>query len=283
MADAAGARSSLAVSAPRSLLTPSAFYVDGSYALRLNAWCSLAGVTLALRYRFLSATTGAIVNSGDQFALTSNRALNTIDLPLAVGVPLNVMVFALAGAPLVGQCFVQVQIVSGAGPATITLATVLQGYITAAQALAWPGSPIESAITSGGYPLRLLVASPAAGAEFGQTVPANARWRVNAILATLTTDATPGNRQPALAYNDGVNFHAVMPNPGTVAPSSQMQFAWGAGLAYNTVLAPTHPTGGLVDGYRLLATHNFQSITTGLAPGDQWALIHAQVDEWLDV
>lgn len=283
MASTIGVDSSLLSSDGRPLLEPGALYVDGSYALRLNAWCSIAGVTLALRSRFLRADGTGLVNSGDQLVLTSNRALNTLDVQLAVGFPLNAMVFALAGAPLVGQCFVQVQIVSGAGPASFPLATVLQGYVTATQALSWPGSPIESAIAGGGYPFRGIVAAPAAGAEFGQVVPVAARWRLNAIIATLTTDATAGNRHPVLAYNDGLNFHAIMPNPGTVGPSTSLQFVWGSGLAYSAILDAAHPAGGLIADYRLLAGHNFESVTAGLGPADQWNLIHFQADEWLDV
>jgi hypothetical protein len=50
-----------------------------------------------------------------------------------------------------------------------------------------------------------LISNPAAAAELLATVPAGKWWRPIALRFVLTTDATVGNRFPALTIDDGTN------------------------------------------------------------------------------
>src|SRR5204863_2582589 len=88
-----------------------------------------------------------IANSVDHVPNT-DRSVKTSDHPLGVGQLLNLTVFASAGAPLIGQTYVKVQLIRGVGAAAIVLGTLLGGYVTAVHALGFPGSPIENSLTA---------------------------------------------------------------------------------------------------------------------------------------
>jgi len=51
-----------------------------------------------------------------------------------------------------------------------------------------------------------LISNPAAAAEISTTVPAGKWWRIVAMRFVLTTDASVGNRFPALTIDDGTNI-----------------------------------------------------------------------------
>jgi hypothetical protein len=283
MAPSVGVQSSFIGGDGRPLLEPGALFVDGNYALRLNAWCSVAGVTLALRSRFLRSGDGELVDSGDQLTPTSNRALATIDVQLSAGFPLNVQVFAIAGTPIVGQCFVQVHIVAGRGPAAVVLATVLQGYITATQALSWPGSPLQNSLDGAGALRAVSGPVPGVDAEVNVTVPAGARWRLLAWRITLSTSAVAGTRFVAVqVLNSGFLTYTSAPAI-SVAPSLNVSIS----------IAPTLPVG--VDAANglytlpapsevwLVSNDQFGTFTSGFGAGDQYTSNLYVVREWIDV
>jgi hypothetical protein len=283
MADAIGVQSSFMGGDGRPLLEPGALFVDGNYSLRLNAWCSVAGVTLALRSRFLRSVDGELVDAADQLAPTNNRLLTTSDVQLGVGFPLNVQVFALAGTPTIGQCFAQVQIVRGKGPASFALATVLQGYVTATQALSWPGSPIQSSLDGDGAVASFQLGSPAAGAQFTTTVPTNARRRLNACHTFFTADGTVANRVIGLDILDGTGILAQSMFTQNVTAGQVITPTWMGGYGAQTV-TPTLRVGlSLQPDMPLLAGYVITSHVDNMQAGDQWSGPSFLFREWLDV
>ncbi len=284
MADSIGVQSSFMGGDGRPLLEPGALFVDGNYALRFNAWCSVAGVTLALRSRFLRNGDGELVDSADQLTPTSDRLLSTGQLQLGVGFPLNVMVFALGGAPTVGQCFIQVQIVHGIGPATVVLATVLQGYVTGTQSLSWPGSPIQSSLDSFGALVNVGPTNPAAGADAVVTVPVNTRWQVVSVTAQFNAGAGVGNRNPSLIYTDA-SPHTFMRSPfvTNVTTATTWLFAWMSGFGAQVANPLNRIALSLPEPGVLLAGGTVQTETFGILPADQWAGVFVSAREWLDV
>src|SRR5262249_46183156 len=108
----------------------------------------------------------------------SNRTAKTEDFVLGGGLVTNLSVFATAGSPLIGQCFVIVQLVRSLGVTAYVMGTMLQGYVTTTQNLGWPGSAIVSS-TDGEPAIRDIVGTdPVAGAGWSETVPAGARWEL---------------------------------------------------------------------------------------------------------
>jgi hypothetical protein len=267
--------------AGRPLVEPGAFFVDGSYGLRINSWASLAGLVVTVRMRFLGSD-GRLRDNEWTHIPNSNRTKATSDFPLGVGFPLNITAFVSTGTPLIGQCFVQVQIISGLGGATTLLGTLLQDYLTSVQALAFPGSPIRSSLESGGALRFITGTAPAAGQPITETVPTGARWSVLGFAANLTTDAVAANRVPTLTINSGASIYArVVPN-----------IVQTAGLTEEWSFTPTVPVVQYVGGSKvmaplptptlMLAGQSIQTPVFLMDAGDQWAAPTYSVQEWLE-
>jgi hypothetical protein len=190
----------------RLLPSPSQFFLTGEDKLRVVSANSLVGVSLKVQWR-TATLAGDVVPSSQDHTPNSDRTVNRQDYELGSGSLLNVTVFASAGAPLSGQTFVIVQLVRGDGPAAIVLGTLLAGYVTAVQALGFPGSPIASSTDGHGAIRTIIGTSPAAGVECAEVVPTGARWELVSFVATIVTSATVITRVPEL-YVDmaGSNF-----------------------------------------------------------------------------
>lgn len=267
----------------RPVLEPGALFVDGNYALRLNAWSSVAGVTVALRSRFLRSADGQLVNSADQLALPTGVVLTTKDLQLSAGFPLNVEVFILSGAVVFGQCFVQVQIVGGQGGASLPLATVLQGYVSSTQALSWPGSPIQNSLDGAGLILSIASGAPGAGVDHLTFVPARVRWQLISAQSTFQASGAAANRSVSFGYTDGTNPLARTPFGSFVTAGQLLNLFWMAGLGAQVaspdlIVALPLPTNAL-----LLATYGLVTTTGNIQAADAWGQLQLSVRQWIDV
>lgn len=275
-----------AASAPtgggRLLPSPASFYVTGEDRLRVVSANSLVGVVLNLHWRHAEAS-GRTVANAQSHRPASDRSIASDDYPLGVGSLLNVTVFAGAGAPRIGQTYVMVQLVRGAGAAAVVLGTLLAGYVTSTQALGWPGSPIAGSLDSGGYLRQIVGASPAPGAENSEVVPTGARWELVSFHALLVTSAAAGGRQPRLLMTfGGTNAQVILPAPGTLGPSAAMNFLWTQGVPWQL--------GSLVDCLAPLATNISLSAGTVISTNtltmnaaDNYDAPVYVVREWLEV
>ena len=282
MAQQIGVSSPLFGGDGRPLLEPGALFVDGNYALRLNAWAN-TNVTLALRSRFLRSSDGELVDSGDQLTPPTDRSLATVDVSLTAGFPLNVQVFALSGPSLGALCVVQVQIVAGRGAAALPFATVLQGYITPTSSLSWPGSPLVGPLDGAGALLAIIVAPPAAGVESSLVIPTNARRLLLSCDITFTASGVAGNRNPSLAYDNGVGSFMRSPYGANIAAGGVVGFTWMAGFG-SQVVSPSGRVGAsLPDAAFLLTGYHVKTETIGLLAGDQWSGAQLSMREWIDV
>jgi len=272
----------ISTAAGRVLASPFQFLTTGEDNLRIACANSLAGVTLAIQGRRLTSQ-GSIEAFAWTFTPTSDRLVTSQLFSLGVGAILNLTIFAAVGAPQIGQCFVQAKLVRGFSGALVVLGTILQGYVTSSQELAWPGSPIQSSIETGGYARVVTGTTPALGAQLSETVPTGARWELRSLLAQLTTSAVAGVRQPALVLNDGARTYGLALNPGTLGPSAQLTFVWQVGLPAVPVTAGYSPIGNLPYPLTLSGGHRVFSVLNGGDPGDQWDTVHYAVREWLEV
>jgi hypothetical protein len=266
----------------RVISSPFQFVTTGEDNLRVTCANTVAGARIAIQGRRLNDK-GTIEAFGFDLVPTADRTLTTRDYPLGAGAILNLTVYASAGAPRIGQTFVQAKLIRGFGGATIVLGTLLAGYVTSLQELAWPGSPIESSIAGGGYPRVIVGTQPAAGAEIIETVPTGARWQLLGLRTRLTASAAVTIRYPALALDDGFSNYAVAPIPGGVATSQSVPLAWHPGTAFETQIAGAWLVAGLPTDSTLLAGYRILFVTQNLLAGDQYDQPRFLVREWLEV
>jgi hypothetical protein len=266
----------------RLLPSPSQFFLTGEDRLRIVSANSLAGVSLRVQWR--TATLGGdVVPSSQTHTPNSDRTVKQQDFELGSGSLLNVTVFAGAGAPVIGQTYVMVQIVRGEGLAAIVLGTILAGYVTAVQALGFPGSPIVSSVEGEPYLRAITGTTPAAGAILSESVPAGARWEVLTWSFLLVTNATAANRKPYFQPGVGAVTYGVIMNFSTVPASTSSFFTFQA-----TMASTSDPVEGLYQagwGNRILLPAGSSLITSArqLQVGDQFSNLTYIVREWLEV
>lgn len=263
------------------VVSPYPFATNDNDQLRITVVNSLPGVVVNVHGR-------AVTRAGDaipfNFIMTpsSDRMPTTKDFPLAGGFVSNLSAFASGAAPFIGQTFVIVQIISGAGIAAYALGTLLSSYVTTTQPIGWPGTPIESSIEGGGYTRFVQGTDPAPGADVSETVPVGARWEVLTIGAQINTSAAGGTRRARFALRSGGVSLIDNFNPGTVGPSSTFAFAFAQGMTLQSAFATQSSYGGLPTGVQMSAGTVFGLSLDAMDVADNWGPPAYYVREWLE-
>lgn len=272
----------LSTAAERVIASPFQFITSGEDNLRVVSVNSLAGVRLKIQGRWRNDR-GQIEAFSHDHVPNSDRTVAKNEYTLGIGAVLNVVVFANAGTPVVGQTFVIVQLIRGTGAAAVVLGTLLQGYVTSTQGLAWPGSPIQSSTDSEPYVRNLVGTDPAAGSEIIETVPNGARWELVSFNAFMSKNAVNGGPMELRKVVGADIFWQIVAshtqNAGTVI---NYNFAQGV----NTVSAGPPGTG--TSNHALPLNTHFvagDKIQTSLVnnAGDNWSPPAYTVKEWLEV
>lgn len=266
----------------RVIVSPFQFTTSGEDNLRVMSANSLVGVTLQIRGRRFNED-GLIEPFAYDHVPNTDRTIKTTDHALGVGALINVTITAGGATPLIGQTFVMCKIIRGLSGATLVLGTLLQGYVSSQQELAWPGSPITSSIDAGGYYRTITGTVPAAGADISESVPTGAMWELLMLEAQLLPSAAPGNRRPVLKFSpSGVVFGASAA-PDVATAGLGATFNWQATMPLAVPVAPGINVAAIPTPMRLLLGGRFITQTSGLLAGDQWSAPTYLVREWLDV
>lgn len=263
------------------LASPYAFEFTGEDALRLTVHNSKSGVIVGVHYR-MHTLDNHTFPSREFMTPTSDRVASSAEFVLPRGYLQNVTVFATSGAPARGQTFVRLQVIRGRGAAAIVLGTIVQGYITANQDRAWPGSVLEGSLEGDGYFRSLTGTDPAAGAECAEVVPTGARWQLVAWRVGLLTDATVQNRNVQLRYLNTAAGTVVELVAGGNQPASVSRFHCFVDLGSVGTLASGNFLSTLPAGVVSLAGESIVTTTFGLTAGDNFEAPRYLVREWLE-
>lgn len=264
------------------IVSPFQVYTTGEDNLRILSANSLAGVSLKIGARLITPF-GEISASQWDHTPNTDRSTKAQDFNLPAGAIGNLTVFANAGAPAIGQTFVIVQLVRGLGAAAIVLATLLQGYVTGAQGLGWPGSPIQSS-TDGLPPVSTQPGQIVApGNDFRVDVPNRARWQVSQVQAVLSTDATVGNRTVGLKQLTGGNFDWFVLPSIVQAPSTVVRYTWASNLPYPVLARTDVSQSPMPADVVLVFPSQIFSAVLSMGPADNFLEVFVSVREWLEV
>jgi len=260
---------------------PWQYRFTGEDALELASYNAQTGVRIAVQGRMWNAEDGIRPFAFEHVpAADRTRRLERFGLPF--GYLLNCVIFASAGAPKVGQTFVSLHVIRGAGGARYLLATLLQGYVTAEQELGFPGSAIVNSLEGGGFIRTINGTTPAIGIEFIETVPAGARWQLLSIFSIFNSSATNIQRRTVLFINSGGGTGGVYAQEGTVGPNDGKVQMWAPGLPAQAVAAGYDQMCPLPNELLLLPGDYFQSLTNQLQPADWYTAPRYTVREWLE-
>jgi len=266
----------------RVIASPFQFYLDGADNLRIEGWNSLTGVSLQVYGRFFKDD-GTVQVFQQVLALTADRLRTVGDFALVRGYLLNLVVTAIGASPKIGQTFARVSVIRGLTGGTIVVGAMLQGYVTAQQGLAWPGSPLLGAQEGSGYARRISPTIPAAGFSMFETVPTGARWQLRSVRAGLVTDATAVNRQPYLEAIESGSVSYISSHPQGQGASVSGNYYWADGMPIAVVIATNYTTAGLPGRHTLGPGDQIVITAPLLQPGDQFVSGSLQVQEWLEI
>jgi hypothetical protein len=266
----------------RVITSPFQFYTSGEDHLRVTSVNSLTGVALKVRGRFVD-NSGLILPLEHDHTPATNRTTVTTTIGLGVGAVLNLDVFASAGAPSIGQTFVVVQLVRGMGASGLVLGTLLQGYVTSSQHLAWPGSPLESSLEGQGAIRQIIGTNPAANVEITEFVPVGARWRVITFIAALATSAVVASRVPYLASIVNGSTTSLFPPAASIPASFTQYLQFCTGYTTWVVGGVTAQAASLPTELLLPSGSALQTYTELMQAGDDWSGPTILVEEWLEV
>lgn len=272
----------LPFSGGRILPSPAQFYLTGEDRLRIVSACSLTGTAVQIRAR-LADFTGDTKAEGWVHIPNTDRTVRTEDYELGDGSLLNVTVFASGSAPRIGQAYVMIQLVRGSGPGAFVLATLLGGYITATQALGFPGSPIFTSDQGGGYLRAVIGTTPAAGAEPVEVVPTGARWELQGIQVSLTTSVAAGNRETGLRMRPGTIGTGTYMTTIVQPPSTTFTYSIGPGLPVLLDALGVQAMLPAIFSPVLIAGETFLIRCAGMQAGDQFTAPQYAVREFLEV
>lgn len=258
---------------------PAAFWVTTSDLLRVRSIASGSG-TVVVSGAHLSPD-GIVTPFRFAFFPQTDRTLTPGQIPLTDGWLLNVTVRLSSGALITGQSFALVELVRGGGSDAFVIATLVSGYVTAVQPLAWPAGRVLNSLEGRGSLRSITGTNPAAGAEVAETVPTGARWRLISCVATLVTDATVSNRQASILIDDGANVLVRSGNNVSQSASQTRLYIAAAFGAWGDM--GSVPMGlSLPPDMWLLAGYRIATATVNLQAGDNWGAPQLLVEEFLE-
>jgi hypothetical protein len=254
----------------------------GEDALRLSVWNSQTGVVVAVHFRVHRSRVSSQANAY-RMAPTSDRAANVAEFEIGSGFLHNVTVFCSSGTPSHGQTFVKLQVIRGRGAAAIVLGTIVQGYVTANQDRAWPGSPLATSTEGDGFIRVVTGTNPAAGVISNEVVPTGARWQMLGYRLAITTSAAVATRRTGLSFEVAGAKYFRSPAPLTQTASTTIEYVWGQGAAFLSALHVDVSVALICNDVPILAGHGISTPTTGLQAGDDFTAPTMLVREWLEV
>lgn len=266
----------------RVIVSPFQFALDADTNLRVISANAVAGVSIVLQGRRLDDK-GTLQPIAETHTPNNDRSVKIQDYTLGLGALLNLTVFASAGAPLIGQTYVMLQIIRGFSGAKIVLGTLLAGYITATQALGFPGSPILSSLEGEPVVRNIVGTSPAPGSFNVETCPTGARWELVTFHSKLTTSVAVANRKVFLEIIAGAQPSGIYQLSSVQTANSIADYTF----AQNLPIAADAASGAyqfpIPQRQFLRAGDLIEVGAVVLDLADQFAAARYQVREWLEV
>lgn len=260
---------------------PLGLYFSGEDLLRLSIYNSAAGLTVALRARFLPI--GGTTARDVERTLTpaTDRSLSSVTCELDEGWLLDAEVIVTAGTPILGQTYALLTMLRGRSASGFELGMLSAGCVSVGRRLAYPRDWITASVEGPGAIRSVAGTDPAANVEISEVVPTGARWRLRAIDAALVTDANVANREVTLTIDDGANVLAEVTTGVAQAASVTRRYSFAQGVQRVTAAASTiigAPAPDLI----LLAGWRIRTVTTALQVTDNWGAPRLCVEEWIE-
>ena len=161
---------------------------------------------------------------------------------------------------------------------------VLRGTMLSKKRQAGGWTPTnESSLTGQGNIRSITGTNPATEANFSETVPTGARWRLINLNVEFVTSATSANRIVKFTFKDSSsNIYSIVEPVAPQTASQARRYTVQSGAPAKSaledqVLLPLSPNN------LLSAGQQFTSITAGFSSGDDFASPQYIVEDWIDI
>lgn len=112
---------------------------------------------------------------------------------------------------------------------------------------------------------------PAAGQEVSVTVPADEEWEVLSIILSLTTDATAGNRNVRVVFDDGSTVYAQAAISTNHPASTTHIYGLAAGVGVNVSAGDRSMWSLACEPQIVKSGHRIRTSTSSFQAGDNFA------------
>lgn len=243
--------------------------------------------SLYVSYRLLDGD-GKILDGLQTIPVVSDGLFHSATFALTDGFLLTLTVSSPVGS-YIGDLWVQAYVskLSQTNPSLtlpidVIVLPLIQGFCNNTQRLAWPNSLFQQVSDDGWYPARYAVTNPAAGTNWGITVPSGVQWKLVSIAALFTTSAVAGNRLVDLFVSDPTI--TVFPWIGRRSPgipaSTNIRVTWSLGTTAQNALTSDSWNAEVPEDMVLFgAVDRVNSGCAGIDVGDTWTAIRLQVWE----
>lgn len=280
-----GDQSTLQLEFDPSAIGATGVFLDNDFALIIDARNSLAGLGLLVTFREVTDEGYPVFGQVTIPPLTSARARNVFSISVPRGWLMSLHVANVNGEPRRGETWVTaaVQKSNNILIGVPVFQILVQDYLCSGAPLTWPGSPIRSSVEERGLTRSVIVANPAAGADWSTTVPVNARWILRSVEATIAGDGGAGAKRPQLQLLDAAAVQLLfVPAFDTYTLLNVKNFQWMDFEGRLSVGTPIQVLTGMPDRLELFQGWQIGTITTGITAGDQWTGIALIVEEYIE-
>ena len=236
--------------------------------------------TLNLQYRILRPDNTVLV-SQDAIVVSAARTQQFFTRQLAEGFLLSVNVFPAASVASSAYAYCSIGLRRQNLGTSSAYVNLTAGYVTQACPLSFPGAVLQRPTDGAGILRSITGAVPAAGADISETVPANTRWQLLSLRASLGTAVAVANRQPQLTLDDGalVFYHTAQgPNQAASLTWAYCFAPQGFAPTNTNLFVTTHYDNAQIlgPGFRI------RTLTAAIQAADQWTAPQYLVREWQD-
>jgi len=254
-------------------------YVSAGDTLRITSWSSQATypVYLVGRIRGLGGNIAP-----QQWAHTplNDRSARTEYFALAEGGLLSLAVHVDSAAVLRGQTFAVVELCRGRGTPAIPLHVLIAGYVCRGESPGWPEGPLRGPGDGPGYVRRITGTDPAPDAEFSESVPTGAVWRLRSLRVQCVTSALVNNRACFMVLTDGAT--TLWRSIPTSYQAASLTNRYNAGvIGHRATGVGNELEWNLPADLMLQAGWTITSYIWGKMTGDDWGAPELVVEEWL--